>query len=162
MTYYTHIESPLGTLLATSNGAALTGLYMPEHRRGPAVSPEWSEAADALPFPELRRQLAEFFAGERTDFDLPLAPSGTPFQSRVWEELRRIPWGQRLSYGELARRIGSPKAVRAVGNANARNPISIVVPCHRVVGADQKLTGYAGGTERKQFLLDLEGRGEPG
>lgn len=156
MIYYTHIESPLGALLATSNGTALTGLYMPEHRRGPSVAPEWQQAPEAAPFPALRSQLAEFFAGRRKEFDLPLAAAGTAFQQRVWEELRRIPFGERLSYGELARRVGSPGAVRAVGMANARNPISIVVPCHRVVGANRQLTGYAGGMERKQFLLDLE------
>jgi methylated-DNA-[protein]-cysteine S-methyltransferase len=156
MTHYTHIETPVGNLLATSDGQALTGLYMPEHRRGPEIGAEWIADDTAAPFALLRSQLAEFFSGDRSEFDLPLAASGTDFQKRVWEELRRIPYGDRVSYGEIARRIGSPSAVRAVGMANARNPVSIVVPCHRVVGSNDSLTGYAGGVDRKRFLLDWE------
>ncbi len=157
MTYYTYYDSPLQPLLLTSDGAALTGLFMAAHKHGPEIGADWTEDDEAAPFAEARRQLAAYFAGELTDFDLPLAPLGTTFQRRVWDELRRIPHGETVSYGELARRIGSPKACRAVGLANGRNPLSIIVPCHRVVGASGKLIGYAGGTARKEALLALEG-----
>jgi methylated-DNA-[protein]-cysteine S-methyltransferase len=108
------------------------------------------------PLAETVRQLRAYFAGELREFDLPLAPAGTPFQLRVWRELRNIPYGQTISYGELARRVGSPKGSRAVGLANGANPISIVVPCHRVIGSSGKLTGYGGGLENKARLLALE------
>lgn len=151
---HTFVESPLGPLLLLSDERALTGLFMNER-----IVPEGSrEEPDAAPFPEVRRQLAEYFAGSRRDFDLPLAPKGTTFQRTVWAFLREIPYGETISYGELARRIREPKACRAVGLANGRNPLSIVVPCHRVVGASGKLTGYGGGLANKAFLLDLESR----
>jgi methylated-DNA-[protein]-cysteine S-methyltransferase len=118
------------------------------------VDPSRSE--DPAAFASVVRQLDEYFAGARTAFDLPLAPRGTPFQRRVWEELARIPFGATVTYGELAARVGHPGAARAVGAAVARNPISIVVPCHRVVGADGTLTGYAGGVARKAYLLAHE------
>ena len=157
--YYTRMESPIGALTLVSDGAALIGLYMNEHKHGPA--PEgWAEKESATPLPEVKRQLAEYFAGQRAAFDLPLAAQGTPFQQRVWRELCHIKYGETISYGELARRLGEPNASRAVGMANGRNPVSIVVPCHRVIGANGKLTGYGGGMERKAFLLDLEKRGE--
>jgi methylated-DNA-[protein]-cysteine S-methyltransferase len=111
---------------------------------------------DGDPLREARRQLEEYFAGERREFSLTLEPAGTDFQRRVWQALRGIPYGATMSYGELARRIGNPRAVRAVGLANGANPISIIVPCHRVIGADGSLTGYGGGLERKRFLLALE------
>ncbi len=157
-TYYTTFESPIQPLLLTSDGAALTGVFMIEHKHGPEVGADWTEDAAAAPFPEAKRQLAEYFAGTRRDFDLPLAPNGTDFQRKVWVELQNIPYGVTLSYGELARQIGSPGAARAVGLANGRNPISIIVPCHRVVGANGKLTGYGGGLPRKAALLELEAR----
>ena len=157
MTYYTYLDSPLQPLLLTSDGAALTGLFMVAHKHGPEVGADWHQDDEAAPFAEARRQLTAYFAGHLTDFDLPLAPAGTAFQKRVWDELRRIPHGQTVSYGELARRIGSPNACRAVGLANGRNPLSIIVPCHRVVGANGKLVGYAGGMARKEALLALEG-----
>lgn len=153
---YARIDSPIGALLLTSDGAALTGVFMEEHRHGPRRDDGWRP--DDAPFAAARAQLAEYFAGERTEFDLPLAPAGTPFQRRVWEELVRIPFGERISYAELARRIGDPKAVRAVGGANGRNPVSVIVPCHRVIGADGSLTGYGGGIERKRWLLAHEAR----
>ncbi|MCW3098523.1 MAG: methylated-DNA/protein-cysteine methyltransferase [Chthonomonadaceae bacterium] len=159
MTLYTYYDSPVQPLLLTSDGAALTGLYMVEHRHGPEVGADWIEQPDALPFAETKRQLAAYFAGQLTEFDLPLAPGGTEFQQKVWQELRRIPYGTTLSYGELARRIGNPNASRAVGLANGRNPISIIVPCHRVIGASGKLVGYGGGLSRKETLLTLEGSG---
>jgi methylated-DNA-[protein]-cysteine S-methyltransferase len=154
MTTYTHIPSPVGELLLVGDGSVLSGVYMEEHRRGPAVDPAWQR--DDSAFPDARAQLAEYFAGERREFDLALDPVGTAWQRRVWDELTRIPYGQTASYGELAAIVCTPAAARAVGAANARNPISIVVPCHRVVGAAGRLTGYAGGVERKRWLLDHE------
>lgn len=155
-TYYTYADSPIQPLLLTSDGAALTGLFLVAHAHGPEVEADWVRNAEAAPFAEAKRQIAAYFAGQLTMFDLPLAPVGTAFQQRVWDELRRVPHGQTVSYGELARRIGSPNACRAVGLANGRNPLSIIVPCHRVVGANGKLIGYAGGMPRKEALLALE------
>jgi methylated-DNA-[protein]-cysteine S-methyltransferase len=124
-------------------------------RTAPAVPSGWRPASE--PFGDARTQLAEYFAGRRRRFELPLAMDGTPFQRRVWQALREIPYGRTTTYGELARRIGrSPSASRAVGTANGRNPIAVVVPCHRVVGADGSLTGFGGGLERKRLLLELE------
>ncbi len=158
-TYYTHHDSPLGPLLLTSNGTALTGLYLTAHAHGPAIAADWVCDQDAAPFAETKRQLDAYFAGVLTDFVLLLAPTGTEFQKRVWAALRRIPYGETCSYGELARRLGDPNAARAVGLANGRNPIFLIVPCHRVIGASGKLTGYGGGIERKAALLALERRG---
>ncbi|MFN0086959.1 MAG: methylated-DNA--[protein]-cysteine S-methyltransferase [Blastocatellia bacterium] len=154
LTYYAILDSPVGPLLLTSNGESLTGLFTEQHKGGPAPRPDWHRDEGSFAAP--RRQLAAYFAGELTEFDLPLAPHGTPFQLRVWEELRRIPYGVTMSYGELARTIGNPNASRAVGAANGKNPISIVIPCHRVIGSNSDLTGYAGGIEAKKLLLDLE------
>jgi methylated-DNA-[protein]-cysteine S-methyltransferase len=152
--------TPIGRLLLVgerdrARGVRLSGIYMEQHRHGPAVDPSWAE--DSRAFGDVARQLDEYFAGTRATFDLLLAPAGTPFQRRVWAELARIPQGTTVTYGEIARRAGHPGAARAVGAAVARNPISIVVPCHRVVGSDGTLTGYAGGVGRKAFLLALEG-----
>ena len=155
-TLFTTMDSPLGPLLLTSDGEALTGVFMVEHKHGPQIEAEWIRDEQAAPLMEARRQLAAYFDGTLTQFDLRLAPSGTPFQQRVWQELRTIGFGETLSYGELARRIGSPNASRAVGLANGRNPLSIIVPCHRVIGANGKLTGYGGGIDRKATLLDFE------
>ena len=145
------IDSPIGRLLLTADEQALTGLYMEPHPRLPA-----SAVHDPAAFAEVAAQLDAYFAGSLTDFDLPLAPSGTPFQLRVWEALRAIPYGETCSYRELAEAVGKPAAVRAVGAANGRNPISVIVPCHRVIGADGSLTGYGGGLDRKRILLELE------
>ena len=150
-------DSPLGPLLATTDGVALTGLFMSVSPDGPAIDPSWRRDDEALA--PVGVQLREYFDGRRTAFDLPLAPTGTPFQMRVWRALRAIPYGETISYGELARRIGTPSASRAVGLANGRNPIAVIVPCHRVIGADGSLTGYGGGLERKRILLELESRG---
>jgi methylated-DNA-[protein]-cysteine S-methyltransferase len=155
-TTHTLADSPLGPLTLRAEDGVLTGLYLPEHRRGP--SPETLGARDDAALPAVREQLAAYFAGERTAFDVPLELAGTAFQQRVWAALREIPYGETRTYGELAAWIGVPSASRAVGLANGRNPISIVVPCHRVVGASGSLTGYAGGVERKRALLDLESR----
>ena len=144
------LPSPVGELTLTEENGALTGLYFGARPGGEEVpSPLLEEAA---------RQLQEYFAGCRREFFLPLAPRGTEFQRQVWHALEGIPYGETRTYGEIARAIGKPKACRAVGMANHRNPLSILVPCHRVVGADGSLTGYGGGLEAKQFLLELEKR----
>jgi methylated-DNA-[protein]-cysteine S-methyltransferase len=155
-TYYTCCESPIGELLLASDGVALTALLMAETRHAPPGASDWVRRDDAAPFAEAKRQLAAYFAGERTEFDLPLAPAGTEFQRRAWAALQRIPYGETVAYGEQARRIGAPGAGRAVGLANGRNPIGIIVPCHRVIGANGQLVGYGGGLERKAALLAFE------
>lgn len=147
--------SPLGLLELESDGTALRRIRLPGE---PRPAPDGRERrAEPAAFAAVTRQLDEYFAGTRTVFDLPLAPVGTPFQRRVWELLRAIPWGRTITYGELARRAGNPAACRAVGAANGRNPLPIVVPCHRVIGSGGRLTGYAGGLAAKQRLLELEG-----
>jgi methylated-DNA-[protein]-cysteine S-methyltransferase len=143
-------------LFVQGDGQFVTGLYLPRHKGWPGPDPLWQES-DA-PFAAVRVQLAEYFAGQRREFDVPLKLAGTPFQRRVWQELGRIPYGATISYAQLAQRIGKPTASRAVGHANGRNPISILVPCHRVVGADGRLTGYAGGVDKKRWLLNWERR----
>lgn len=151
---YTTVDSPVGELLLLGDRRALSGLHMQEGRKAVAVEPGWRRSEE--PFSEVRAQLAQYFAGRRVRFDLPLVMRGTPFQQRVWDALQEIPYGETLTYGEVARMIGKPSAARAVGLANGSNPISVIVPCHRVVGADGALTGYGGGLERKQQLLSLE------
>ncbi len=148
-------DTPIGPLLLVADGDALTAVHLPGFHDGEAPGEEGAPVLD-----EAAAQLTAYFAGERTAFALPLAPRGTPFQQAVWEALRRIPYGETRSYAQVARGLGRPERVRAVGSANARNPLAIVVPCHRVVGSDGSLTGYAGGLERKRALLDLE-RGAP-
>ena len=155
-TFCTTFESPVGPLLLMSDGQSLTGLHTDSDKHRPAMRPDWIENDAAAPFAEVQEQLRAYFEDRLTEFDLALAPQGTEFQLRVWRELRGIPYGETISYAELARRIGRPQASRAVGHANARNPISIIVPCHRVIGADNSLTGYAGGLERKRMLLAHE------
>jgi methylated-DNA-[protein]-cysteine S-methyltransferase len=156
MNAFSYFESPIGRLLLTSDGSALTGLYMEPSRKAQSTV-GWTEDATVRPLSATLRQLTEYFAGTRRKFDLPLRFQGTPFQQRVWRELTEIPYGETWSYGELAKRIDKPGASRAVGLANGRNPISILVPCHRVIGADGSLTGYGGGLERKRWLLAHEG-----
>jgi methylated-DNA-[protein]-cysteine S-methyltransferase len=156
MMYYTFVESPIEPILLTSDGQSLTGVYMDVPKRNPRIGEDWVRGDDAAPFPEARRQLACYFEGKLTQFDLPLAATGTPFQQQVWQALKAIPYGTTLSYGEVARRIGTPSASRAVGMANGRNPIGIIVPCHRVIGANGKLIGYGGGLPRKEALLAFE------
>ncbi len=151
-TIYTTMPSPIGELLLTSDGDALTRLHMSPF----TIDTEWERDDDAMR--EFVGQLDEYFAGKRRDFDIPLASVGTPFQQRVWQALCEIPYGETWSYLQLATRIGNPKACRAVGLANGRNPIAVIVPCHRVIGANGALTGYGGGMERKRTLLDLERR----
>jgi methylated-DNA-[protein]-cysteine S-methyltransferase len=160
--YYDTVPSPVGELLLTAEEAGLTRVYFEGHRHGRPLDPAWQRAAAANgPAREVlaaaRAQLAAYFAGALTTFALPLAARGTPFQERVWAALRGIGFGETISYAELARRVGEPRAARAVGAANARNPLSVVVPCHRVIGADGSLTGFGGGVERKRWLLRHEG-----
>jgi methylated-DNA-[protein]-cysteine S-methyltransferase len=151
---YTSFDSPVGELLLIGDGGVLHGLYMQQGRTSMAIEPQWTRAEE--PFAGVRAQLDEYFAGRRDSFDVPLAMAGSGFQQRVWRALQEIPYGETISYGEQARRIGAPATPRNVGAANGSNPISIIVPCHRVIGADGSLTGYGGGLERKRALLDLE------
>jgi methylated-DNA-[protein]-cysteine S-methyltransferase len=152
---YTQIPSPIGDLtLGADAEGTLTGLYMDVPGRPPPISQ--NARADAGAFRMVTEQLGEYFAGDRTRFDVPLRTAGTEFQRSVWDALRAIEYGETLSYGEIARRIGRPDEARAVGAANGANPVSIIVPCHRVIGSDGSLTGYGGGLERKRFLLELE------
>ena len=162
VTAFTSIASPLGELLVSASSSGLTGVYFPlTGNATPAEREGWVEdngdgPASAL-LARARQQLEEYFVRTRTTFDLPLDPSGTAFQRRVWDALRAIPYGTTTSYGELARRLGDPSATRAVGGANGKNPIPIIVPCHRVVGARGELTGFGGGLNRKRWLLEHEG-----
>ena len=151
---YATVDSPIGELLLTGDEDGLTGLYMQRHLRGPGIDPAWRHDSGALA--DAATQVEEYFGGERTEFDLRLAPRGTPFQQRVWSLLQAIPFGETTTYGALAQALGNPRTVRAVGLANGRNPISIVVPCHRVIGADGSLVGFGGGIERKRALLAHE------
>jgi len=160
MHFHTHMASPVGPLLLCATTAGLSGIYMASDRHAPRAVPPTSRRDDHA-FAVVRRQLDEYFAGTRHAFDLPLDLAGTPFQRAVWAALCAIPYGTTISYGELARRIGKPRAVRAVGLANGRNPVSIVVPCHRVIGANGALTGYGGGLPNKRLLLGLEARQRP-
>ena len=182
MTYYSIFDSPIGKLLLTSDGQNITRLFMEDHEGGATANSDFAKSKDlpensvwgrqgkfgTLPLPEWERnetlpimkaakqQVDEFFSGKRKEFDLPLKLEGNNFQVQVWNELTRIPFGKTITYGELARRIGKPDASRAVGLANGKNPISIIVPCHRVIGASGKLTGYGGGLDRKEWLLAHE------
>ena len=156
---FTEMESPLGLLRLRGTERGLTGLFMENHRHAPEARDQHDWSRDDALFDEARRQLDDYFAGRRKTFDLEIdrdALGGTPFQRQVWRELEKIPYGVTISYGDLAERIENPAAVRAVGLANGRNPISIIVPCHRVIGANGTLTGYGGGLERKRWLLDFE------
>jgi methylated-DNA-[protein]-cysteine S-methyltransferase len=151
---YTKMDSPIGELLLVGDGEALCRLDMQQGRRPARIGPRWERRDDA--FAGVRRQLTEYFDGRRRSFDVPLALEGNSFELRVWDALREIPYGETVSYGAIAQRIGSPDAPRAVGLANGRNPIAVIVPCHRVIGANGTLVGYGGGLERKRLLLDLE------
>ncbi|HEV3164297.1 MAG TPA: methylated-DNA--[protein]-cysteine S-methyltransferase [Isosphaeraceae bacterium] len=151
---YTIVESPVGDLRLTSDGLGLTSLYMESQKGKLEPEPHWRR--DDAAFERVRRQLRAYFAGDLQDFDLPLSLRGTEFQKRVWEALCAIPFGETISYAELARRIEAPRAVRAVGAAVGRNRIGIIVPCHRVIGSGGALTGYAAGLDRKRWLLSHE------
>jgi methylated-DNA-[protein]-cysteine S-methyltransferase len=156
ITWFDTLSSPIGDLLIAVRDDRLLHVGFAEERHPHARQGTWRRDADRTA--RARQQLQEYFGGERQDFDLDLLPIGTDFQRQVWAELSRIPYAQTISYGELARRIGNAKAMRAVGLANGRNPIPIVVPCHRVIGANGSLTGFGGGIERKRWLLEHEAR----
>jgi methylated-DNA-[protein]-cysteine S-methyltransferase len=154
--YYTRFESPVGPLLLAGDSNGLRQVSFESSKRSAPPRPDWKQ--DKAPFDEVVRQLQAYFRGELKEFDLPLAMDGTEFQLRVWNALRAIPYGQTISYAQLAGRIGNPKAVRAVGLANGSNPIPIIVPCHRVIGSDGSLTGFGGGLSTKKKLLELESK----
>nr|BFD81741.1 methylated-DNA--[protein]-cysteine S-methyltransferase [Streptomyces sp. Xyl84] len=154
MKQHTVIDSPYGPLTLVAEDGVLCGLYMTDQRHRPAQE-TFGEPQDGA-FAEAAEQLDAYFAGRRTEFTLPLRLTGTPFQRRVWEQLRAIPYGETRTYGELAHALGNPQASRAVGLANGKNPIGIIVPCHRVIGANGSLTGYGGGLARKRRLLHFE------
>jgi methylated-DNA-[protein]-cysteine S-methyltransferase len=160
MSIYLTMDSPLGELLLagepTRDGVALTSVSIAGQRNAPAIGPDWKIAAGA--FAEVARQLKVYFAGELTVFDLDLAPRGTPFQQRIWQALDSVPYGTTITYGELAAQLGVPRdRIVALGAAIGANPLMIIRPCHRVIGADGTMKGYAGGVERKQWLLAHEG-----
>ncbi|MFF4571766.1 methylated-DNA--[protein]-cysteine S-methyltransferase [Streptomyces sp. NPDC001410] len=151
---HTVVDSPYGPLTLVADDGVLCGLYMTDQRHRPPE--ETFGSLDDTPFADAEKQLAAYFAGELTEFTLELRLNGTPFQRSVWDQLTRIPYGETRSYGELAEALGNPGASRAVGLANGKNPIGIIVPCHRVIGAGGDLTGYGGGLDRKRRLLDFE------
>jgi methylated-DNA-[protein]-cysteine S-methyltransferase len=152
--FYTTFESPVGPLLLAGDSNALHSVSFESSKRAARPQSDWKQ--DGAAFDEVIRQLRAYFSGELREFELPLAMAGTEFQLLVWNALRKIPYGETISYGQLAERIGNPKAVRAVGLANGSNPIPIIVPCHRVIGSDGSLTGFGGGLSTKKMLLDLE------
>ncbi len=154
ITYFANIPSPIGRLLLTATDAGLSGVFMEDHKGGPAPQPDWVEDSERLR--GAADQLGRYFDGTLREFDVPLDLHGTPFQLEVWNALRSVPYGATASYRDIAFAIRRPNAVRAVGAANGQNPVSIIVPCHRVIGANGSLTGYGGGLPRKQFLLELE------
>lgn len=153
---YARLDSPLGPLLACARGDAITGLWFGDEAHAPMPGAGWRSAPMDPVLGQLARELAEYFAGRRRAFDVAVAPEGTPFQQAVWHALRTVPYGATASYAAIAAAVDRPRAVRATGAANGRNPVSIVIPCHRIVGADGSLTGYAGGIARKKWLLLLE------
>ena len=154
--YFDRVASPLGTLLLASDGVALTGAWFDGQRHPPAIDARWEQRSDLSPLRRAGAMLAEYFAGRRTEFPLPLMPHGTPFQRAVWEAIATVRYGETIAYRELAARAGRPPSIRAAGAATGRNPLSIFIPCHRIVGANGSLTGYAGGLDRKRALLALE------
>ncbi len=164
MTIYSEIQSPLGPMRLVANDKGLSGIFFIGQRWDVAVQSDWKRL-DNLHDPEARvllladQQLKQYWQGDRTDFSLPLAPTGTQFQQSVWLQISTVKYGKFITYGDIAHRLGNPKASRAVGAATGKNPLSIVVPCHRILGGNQQLTGYAGGLDRKQYLINLETQG---
>jgi methylated-DNA-[protein]-cysteine S-methyltransferase len=154
--YYRYLPSPIGRIRLSGREGVVTGLHLADHPRCPPPDP--GAVPDDAALEKAAEQLGEYFEGDRTTFDLELELAGTPFQVEVWSALRRVPYGETTSYAAIADDIGRPAAVRAVGAANGRNPISIIVPCHRIIGADGSLTGYGWGVDRKAWLLDFEQR----
>jgi len=158
--YYDRVPSPLGTLLLATDGVALIGAWFDGQRHSPTLDSGWQRSADLAVLRSAAAMLGEYFAGKRTQFELQLAPSGTPYQRSVWGAIVAVPYGETIPYRELAARAGRPAAIRAAGAATGRNPLSIFIPCHRIVGARGELTGYAGGLDRKRALLALERGGD--
>jgi methylated-DNA-[protein]-cysteine S-methyltransferase len=156
MHYYDLYESPQGQMLLVADGEGLSGVYFDGQKYLPRVEQEWRRDARYAPLSQAKRELAEYFGGERECFETALAPEGTPFQQDVWKAISTVGFGETITYGELARRTGCPGSARAAGAATGRNPVSIIVPCHRIVGSNGSLTGYAGGLDRKRALLALE------
>ena len=155
--YYCYLQSPVGPLLIAGDESAVRRISFPKNGKPEKPERDWLEAARG-PIADAVKQLREYFAGRRMQFDLPLAPEGTPFQRSVWKRLEEIPYGETISYAELAKRVGNPKAARAVGSANGKNPLPIVIPCHRVIAADGTLGGFGGGLPTKTTLLELEAK----
>jgi methylated-DNA-[protein]-cysteine S-methyltransferase len=156
MHYYDLYESPHGRMLLVADEEALSGVYFDGQKYFPKVASDWQRDARHAPLRQAKRELAEYFGGERVSFEIALAPEGTPFQRSVWKGISTVGFGKTITYSELARRAGLPGSARAAGAATGRNPISIIVPCHRIVGSNGSLTGYAGGLDRKRALLALE------
>lgn len=158
MHYYDYYQSPCGRMLLVADDKALTGVYFTAQKYRPRIEPEWRRAEHHAPLRQAKRELAEYFGGKRTHFTVTVAPRGTPFQRAVWKAIAGVSFGKTIPYAELARRAGRPGSARAAGAATGRNPIGIIVPCHRIVGSNGALTGYAGGLAKKRALLALEGR----
>ena len=160
MRYYDTFQSPQGGMLLLADDEGLAGVFFDRQKHHPGKQADWKKHPDDKFLRQAKRELAEYFAGKRTRFDVALSPAGTPFQRTVWKAISSVRFGETISYGELARRAGHPGSARAAGAATGRNPIGIIVPCHRIMGANGSLTGYAGGLERKRALLALEGTGK--
>jgi methylated-DNA-[protein]-cysteine S-methyltransferase len=156
MHYYDFYDSPQGKMLLVANDKGLSGVYFAGQKYFPQIDPEWRQDARNASLHQAKRELAEYFNGKRERFEMTLAPEGTPFQRSVWKAIFAVDFGKTITYGELARRAGCPGSARAAGAATGRNPISVIVPCHRIVGSNGSLTGYAGGLDRKRALLALE------
>ena len=157
MLYYDYYQSPRGRILLVADDRALTGVYFAGQKYHPRIDEQWKRADRHEPLRQAKRELSEYFDGKRTRFTVEVSPHGTPFQRAVWKAIADVRFGQTIAYGELAERAGYPGSARAVGAATGRNPISIIVPCHRIVGSNGSLTGYAGGLAKKRALLELEG-----
>lgn len=157
MLYYDYYHSPRGRILLVADDRALTGVYFAGQKYHPRIDEKWKRADRHVPLRQARRELSEYFDGMRTRFTVEVSPQGTPFQRAVWKAIAGVRFGQTIAYGELAERAGYPGCARAAGAATGRNPISIIVPCHRIVGSNGSLTGYAGGLVKKRALLELEG-----
>lgn len=149
-------DSPQGRMLLVANDDGLCGVYFAGQKYFPQIAPEWRQDVRNASLRQAKRELAEYFGGERERFEMTLAPEGTPFQRSVWQAISGIGFGETITYGELAQRAGCPGSARAAGAATGRNPLSVIVPCHRIVGSNGSLTGYAGGLDRKRALLALE------
>ena len=157
MRYYDYLKSPHGRMLLVASDDALTGVYFVGQKYQPRIEAHWKRDARHAPLNKAKRELSEYFGGKRTRFSVPLAPEGTAFQRAVWKAIAKVAFGRTIAYGELARRAGRPGSARAAGAATGRNPLGVIVPCHRIVGANGALTGYAGGLSKKRALLALEG-----